>query len=86
MVRCNYKNGLVKYIDPNVKVAHKFGERNSDGTQQMHEVGIVYLEGKEYLIGIFTKGSRIDQLEEVIANISKIAYEGMKKGSTEGYD
>ena len=86
LVRCNYKNGLIKYIDPHVKVAHKFGERNSDGTQQMHEVGIVYLEKKPYLIGIFTKGSSIPQLEEVIANISKIAFDGMKNGEVENED
>jgi beta-lactamase class A len=86
LVRCNYKNGLVKYIDPKIKVAHKFGERNSDGIQQMHEVGIVYLKDRVYLIGIFTKGSRIDQLEEVVANISKIAFEGMKSGSIASYD
>ena len=83
LTRCNYKAGMVKYIDPSVKVAHKFGERNSDGTQQMHEVGIVYLDDKPYLIGIFTKGSDIQKLEEVVASISKIVYDGMKEGKME---
>ncbi len=81
LTKAKYSDGLLKYLDHNVKVAHKFGERNSDGVQQMHEVGIVYLAKNPYLIGVMTKGHDLKQLENVVADISKIAYDGMKNSA-----
>lgn len=77
LTQCEYKNGMMKYLAPGVKVAHKFGERNTQGEQQLHEVGIVYIGDKSYLIGIMTKGSNMGQLEEVVGRISKIVYDYM---------
>jgi beta-lactamase class A len=77
LVKSKYNKGLTKKLPESVVVAHKFGERNSDGIQQMHEIGIVYVKDKNYLIGVMTKGSSIEILEEVISDISKIAYDGI---------
>jgi beta-lactamase class A len=72
-----YKDGLLKGIDPNIKVAHKFGERNESGVAELHEFGIVYLKGEPYLLGIMTKGSDLKQLPNILSDISKIAYDEM---------
>jgi len=79
LVKSKYENGLTKSLPKTISVAHKFGERNSDGIQQVHEIGIVYIKNKTYLIGVMTKGSSIEILEDVISDISKIAYDGILK-------
>ncbi|MEO8146176.1 MAG: serine hydrolase [Bacteroidia bacterium] len=76
-----FKSGLVKDIDLNVKVAHKFGERNNNGEQQLHEFGIVYLDNSPYLIGVMTKGADHTLLPNVISGVSDIIYTGMKKNN-----
>ena len=82
LTKTDYKNGIMKSIDKNLVVAHKFGERNTDGNQQLHEIGIVYLKDSPYLIGVMTKGNDLKKMEPVISEISRIAYEGIKSGST----
>lgn len=78
LTRTDYKTGILKYIDKGIPVAHKFGERNSDGNQQLHEIGIVYLKDRPYLIGVMTKGKDLKKMEPVLSEISRIAFEGMK--------
>ena len=78
LVQSDYKDGILKGVDPKIKVAHKFGERQDGGVSQLHEFGIVYLKDRNYLLGVMTKGKDIKQLAEVISNISKITFEGIK--------
>ncbi|MBL0310174.1 MAG: serine hydrolase, partial [Bacteroidetes bacterium] len=75
--KCDFKDGLMKYLDTDLVVAHKFGERNSDGVQQLHEIGIVYLKNKAYLLGVMTKGNNISKQKETISQISKLVYDSM---------
>jgi beta-lactamase class A len=77
LTQCTYKDGILKGIDPNIKVAHKFGERAENGTAELHEFGIVYLKGEPYLLGIMTKGTDLKQLPNILSDISKIAYDEM---------
>jgi beta-lactamase class A len=79
LTKTDYKTGIMTGIDKGVTVAHKFGERNSDGIQQLHEVGIVYLKERPYLIGVMTKGNNIKKMEQVLGTVSKIVFEGMKQ-------
>jgi beta-lactamase class A len=78
LTQSTYKDGLLKGIDPSVKVAHKFGERIENGAAELHEFGIVYLKDRPYLLGVMTKGKDMKQLSEVLSGISKITYDELK--------
>ncbi len=78
LTKSTYKDGLLKGIDPSVKVAHKFGERFEDGVAQLHEFGIVYLKNHNpYLIGVMTKGPDKTKLPGILSEISKMTYDEM---------
>lgn len=72
-----FKNGLVAGVPENVRVSHKFGERQWEGSneQQLHDCGIVYHAVRPYILCVMTKGKDASRLSEVVKNISKISYE-----------
>lgn len=87
LTKSTYKNGLLKGIDPDIIVAHKFGERTLsyllDGRlenlqTEFHEFGIVYLANRPYLLGVMTRGNHSDQLQAVVGDISRIVYDDLK--------
>lgn len=71
-----YKNGLVAGVPEEIKVAHKFGERNNleDNEKQLHDCGIVYYPNHPYLLCIMTRGNDYSALETVIQNIASKVY------------
>lgn len=74
----DFKNGLVAGVPSNVKVTHKFGERQvGDSLKQLHDCGIVYVPNKPYLICVMSRGSDFGTLDDVIAGVSKIIYDGI---------
>jgi hypothetical protein len=75
----DFNDGIVKKLDKNIIVARKFGERGIDASRELHEYGIVYLHDRPYLLGIMTRGRDYNELEEVISDISLMAYEEMTK-------
>ena len=81
LAQCNFKDGLVKELPQSVKIAHKFGESGTAEMRELHETGIIYLNNNAYLITVMTRGTDIKKLSETISNISRIAYNEMKKGS-----
>ncbi len=72
-----FRDGLVAGVPKNIRVAHKFGERNSNitGELQLHDCGIVYYPKHPYLLCVMTRGIHFSQLASVIKDISKITYE-----------
>jgi len=70
----DFNQGIVAGLDRPMVVAHKFGERILGNTAQLHEYGIVYLDGQPYLLGVMSSGSNLKDLSEVIATISQRAY------------
>jgi len=74
-----YKEGIIKDLDPSIVVAHKFGERNVDGEQQLHEFGIVYYDDDPYLLGVMTKGGNHLILPQVLSGVSDLIYQSMKQ-------
>jgi beta-lactamase class A len=74
LTHSTYSKGLRRGVDSSVEIAHKFGERIIDANVQLHEFGIVFTDGEPYLIGVMTKGKSLQDLSEVIAGISKIAF------------
>lgn len=77
--QCTYSNGLKRNLPDDTKIALKFGEKNLDGVQQLHEMGIVYSDNQAYLIGIMTKGRDVEVLEDFIAELSKVVFDYFKK-------
>lgn len=73
-----YLEGLVKYLPPNIQVAHKFGERKVQAdTEQFHESGVIYLDKQAYVICIMTEGHDPHLLPEIVARLSATVYNSM---------
>lgn len=78
LTKSSYKDGLMKGLEANTKIAHKFGERIIGNKSQLHEFGIVYIGNTPYLIGVMTMGNSLTQLSTIVGDISKIAYNDYK--------
>lgn len=77
----SFKDGIVKLIPDNVKVAHKMGEWGDGQSVELHDCGIVYLNNSPYLITVMTRGTDMVKLAEIISNISKMTYESLSAPS-----
>jgi beta-lactamase class A len=75
LAEVDYGEGLVKHLPKNVKVAHKFGERDFGGAQQLHDCGIVYHPQRPYLLCVMTRGESREKLAPLIAEASRLVYE-----------
>lgn len=73
--RSSYHDGLLRYLPDDIEVAHKFGEKNSDGLFQLHEGGIFFNGVTDYVLIVMTKGKNQEQLADVIAEISRLVFE-----------
>ncbi len=78
MTRAEFKNGLVAGLPAGTDVAHKFGEAGNPAEKQLHETGLVYMEGYPYLITVMTRGDQVDSLAEAIASISQLVFTHMR--------
>ncbi|MBX4204972.1 MAG: class A beta-lactamase-related serine hydrolase [Candidatus Doudnabacteria bacterium] len=74
-----FKDGLLAGLPSGTAVAHKFGEHvlNDDkGNQigvELHDCGLVY--GRQnYLLCVMTRGKNVDELKNVIKDISALVY------------
>ncbi len=76
-----YKDGLLKNINVDFPVAHKFGERVIGQSAQLHEVGIFYAGQQPYLLGVMSEGHDLKDLSNLLAQISQIVFMEYNKGS-----
>lgn len=74
MVNSEFNNGIVSGVSPDIKVAHKFGERKTGTVQQLHDCGIIYYKPRPYLLCIMTRGNDIQALESFLQEVSKMVY------------
>jgi beta-lactamase class A len=75
--RQKYKDMLPRYILDEEIIAHKTGELSGLN----HDIGIVYLENVNYLIGVFTTDGKNDlDGKRTIGKISKLAYDYFVEG------
>jgi beta-lactamase class A len=74
--KSEFRAGLVSGVPPSVKISHKFGEKSDaiDGTVQLHDCGIIYYPRHPYLLCVMSQGPNFELLDDVIAEISRIAY------------
>lgn len=72
-----FDNQLVGGLPTNVRVSHKYGVTPDE--ESTHDCGIVYLEQKNYLICVMSKGAPVETADRMIAEISKETYEFMNK-------
>ena len=75
---CEFKDGIMKGLPANIKVAHKFGESGSMNEKQLHESAIVYLNNKPYLLTVMTRGNDNKKLSQLIGEISQAVYTDMQ--------
>ncbi len=76
----DFTQGLVAGVPNTIVVAHKFGERKIEKTnntiqQQLHDCGIVYVPNRPYVLCVMTKGSDLHTLTDILHDISKTTYE-----------
>lgn len=74
-----FKDGLVAGVPAGVAVAHKFGEREVGIVDQLHDCGIIYANNHPYILCVMTRGTDVDTLSKVVADISKIVYNDTNK-------
>jgi beta-lactamase class A len=79
LTEVDFRDGIIAKIPPDIKVAHKFGERGLKNSVQIHDCGIVYAPNYPYLICIMTRGSNMAENEELIAETSRIVFEEVIK-------
>ena len=76
LIKADFQDGLVAGVPKNIKITHKFGEREtSSGEKQLHDCGIVYYPKSPYVIIVMTKGKDLSILKGIISDISRITYE-----------
>lgn len=73
-----FKDGLVKGIDENIIISHKFGQISEGKLFQLHDCGIIYYPENNYVLCVMVKGYDINQMANVIQDISKAVYEEVK--------
>ena len=69
-----FGDGIVAGVGNGIPVAHKYGEWYYNGVYQLHDCGIVYIQGSPYIIAVMTKGTDIHKLGGVIKRISGLIY------------
>ncbi len=76
-----YKNGLVAGVPPDIRVAHKFGQRYVGKETELHDCGIVYNPEAAYVLCVMTSGRSFASQESVIADISRTVYDAVSSVS-----
>ncbi len=87
LTETEYRNGAIKHIPADVKVAHKFAERavldiyGNAAFRQFHECGLVYVKnGSEpYTFCIMTEGTQFESLEKIQQEVGEEIYRLMSK-------
>lgn len=82
MSECFFKEGLAAAVDSLGFISHKFGESVMGNQHQLHESCIIYVNNTGYVLTVMTDDKDIKQLPEVIKEISKVAYNTIKSGSS----
>jgi len=73
---CDFKEGFLKGLPAGTPVAHKFGEWGDGGmNHELHESGIIYLDGDAYILTVMTSGKNLPELLKTLQEVSKLFYD-----------
>ena len=75
--KTTFNDGLVAGVDKGITVSHKFGEYVGQQIE-LHDCGIIYYPENPYFLCIMTRGDNLDNLKDVIKNISGQIYDYYK--------
>ncbi len=75
----DFNEGIVKGIDDNIIISHKYGQISDDKLMQLHDCGIVYFPDNNYILCVMVKGYNLKNMTSVIQEISKTVYTEIKK-------
>ncbi len=89
LAKSPFRQGMAAGIPLNIDIASEHGERTlpitSDGEEheisQMHEFGVIYHPNRPFLLGVMARGNNVDQLKNVIRDITRLVYEEVDKQS-----
>jgi beta-lactamase class A len=81
LTRTTFARGLRDGVPASVMVAHKFGERivTDSPVRQLHDCGIVYHPAGPYILCVMTRGTDMNKLAGVIADISGLAFKAISR-------
>jgi len=78
LTHSNFNDGLKASIPRDIEIAHKFGERVTIDSKQLHDCGIIYEPSRPYLICIMTRGNNFNNMSQVIQELSQNIYEEIR--------
>ena len=79
MSQTDFEKGIKAGVPENIKVAHKFSERRLGDLAQLHDCGIIYKQGRPYLLCVMTRGKNFEDLETLIGDVSREVWDEMKE-------
>lgn len=77
MTQSKYREGIVRNMPEWVTVAHKFGEKNLDGSFQLSEGGIFFTGSLDYVLIVMTRGKDNAKLKNILADVSKMVLDDL---------
>lgn len=80
MTQSDFRMGIQAGIPKDIVTALKFGLRdiNGEGSQQIHDCGVVYDKKKPYILCIMTRGKNRSNLVELMVKISESVYKNVQ--------
>lgn len=76
LANCSFKEGFSKGLPEGTKLWHKFGEstRPDSPVVELHESGVIFVNGKPFLLTVMTRGKDLEKLTTVLQKISRVTY------------
>jgi len=82
LAKSEFAHGFEAGFPAGTPMVHKFGEwGDGQGINQLHESGLVYINGAAYLLTIMTSGKDSKRLPDVVAGISQMTYNCLSKST-----
>lgn len=82
LAKCDFKDGFSAGFPEGTPIAHKFGEWGDGVIHELHESGIIYIDGNAYLLTVMTKGKDVKVLPSVIKDIAAMVDQSVDNPTT----